>query len=207
MGGRPQLRHAIERIESAAAAAQAESPEVWLFDRLANGETVSAIAIELQLSRTLIYQWIRSEPERREALKQAREVAAECLVEDAGEIADGLGTAADPETVAAANVRIKWRQWLSERFGKPTYGQDKGGAGVTVNIGSLHLQALEHGRGMVEAPTAQVARALDAGELVIEPAQDARQLGTDDSDRGDCNDALSPSADDTKHVSDSDAAR
>lgn len=112
-----------------------------IIDRVASGETLTAIAQELGTSRELLSQWMNRDEERAAALREARARAADALVEQTLSIAD----TASPAEAQLARLRVDVRQWAARSWNRAEYGQDKQPA-VTINLGSLHLDALRHVR-------------------------------------------------------------
>src|SRR5690606_22543858 len=113
-----------------------------IFDRVANGEPMRAIAETFGYSRGMIYTWIKAGgPEREAAFRAAREAASHIYVEDAGEILDN----AKPITSAAAtmaNARSEHKKWLASGHHRKDSGHEPGTRDGNLKIGALHLEAL-----------------------------------------------------------------
>lgn len=135
--------------------------EPWFFGRIADGDKLKAIALDLGCSRSLLYEWIALEPERAVALRAARRLAAHSIVEDTD---DELKTAfpLTPMDAQVLNTRVRFRQWLASRYNREDLGEERG-AQVVVNVGSLHADAL---RARVNPPALPVP-VVDA-EVVVE---------------------------------------
>lgn len=118
-----------------------------IFDRVANGETMRAIADTFGYSRGMIYSWIKAGgPDREAAFKAARETASHIYVEDAGDILENAKpiTSAD---ATMAKARSEHKKWLASVYNRKDYGDETGKIDVNLNIGQLHLDALRaHGR-------------------------------------------------------------
>ena len=112
-----------------------------IVERVASGETLAAIAQELDTSREQLSQYMNSDEQRAAALRSARARAADALVDQTVAIAD----AATPADAQVARLKIDVRQWAASRWNRAEYGQDRGPA-VAINIGSLHLDALRQVR-------------------------------------------------------------
>lgn len=121
----------------------------YIFDRVADGEPMRAIAETFGYSRGMIYTWIKAGgPEREAGFRAAREAAAHTLVEDSGEILDAAAKqVATPADVQLAKARSEHKKWLASMFNRKDYGDETGKIDVNLNIGQLHLDALRaHGR-------------------------------------------------------------
>ncbi len=180
MPGRPKLRALAAKLTDLAAAVGAAGPEEVLFDRIAAGESVTAICRELGCSTGLLYSWISGDERRREALAEARKVAAAGLVDEARELVGRLGESAPSEKVAAINARVKFNTWLSSVFDRATFGNAPPTVTVQLNVGALHLQALERAKmpapelpAVVEATVEVVAEATEPSEVEDEDAPSA----------------------------------
>ena len=146
MAGSPIKQRDMARID--------ETGEAYIFQRLENGATLTAIARELGVRLAYLSTWCNRE-ERRAEYKQARKLGAASLAADGLEIVDE----ATPVTAQVAGMRSRYRQWLAERMDPDTYG-DKGGAAVQVNVNGLHLEALQKA-----APRNVEGERVDAGTV------------------------------------------
>ena len=137
-----------------------------IFDRVANGEPMRAIAETFGYSRGMIYSWIKAGgPEREAAFRAAREAASHVLVEDAGEILDNAKpiTSAD---ATMAKARSEHKKWLASVYNRKDYGDETGKIDVNLNVGALHLEALRSA-GRRELPGRDLSALLpaeDAGD-------------------------------------------
>lgn len=122
-----------------------------ILDRVANGETIRSIAVDVGCSRSMLTEWLHNDAERRALYLRARATSADALAESALDIAD-----ASSETgTSKARLQVETRQWLAGVYDREQYGQQK--PGVTVNIGQLHLDALRQRQAeKVAAPSVQV---------------------------------------------------
>jgi hypothetical protein len=135
MPGHPFLWSIAEKIE-------ALGGEPWFFEQVADGVPMKQIAAQLGCSRPTLYSWINLDKERRtEALNEAKRVRAHSIVEDLDEELVNPGVMS-PAAAQLVNTRVKFRQWLAGKFNRDAYGDDKGGAQVVLNIGSMHADAL-----------------------------------------------------------------
>jgi hypothetical protein len=133
--------------------------EEWVMDQLADGCTVRSIAEGLGVSRRYLYMW-RDRPGHKERLKPMWEAAvrlsAEADLENSIADFDRLDrviqvdedTGEDVHRVPATSEvqlvtgRAKFRQWLAGRKDPERFGEDKG-VNVNLNIGDLHVEAVE----------------------------------------------------------------
>ena len=113
--------------------------EARIFEALDEGMTQAAIAAELGVMRSSLTRWLNLNESRKSALTASRVIAAEGMVEDARDIADNV-KGVDNAEVQAAKLRIETRMKLAAFWDRDKFGEKQ--AGVTVNIGSLHLDAL-----------------------------------------------------------------
>jgi len=138
----------------------APTPLDYVCHWLENAGTLKALAAEIEaklhvevspsfLQRCL---WARhGEGETDSAISQARVRASHMYAEDALAIVD---EPADTQVeVSRAASRARSRQWLAEKYNPRAFGASKE-ANVTINIGSMHLAALQAQRGNL--PTCQV---------------------------------------------------
>lgn len=147
MAGTPKFQLLCKAIEECGG-------EEYIWERVADGDSMKTIAQSLGFSRGLLYKWINRDKERRRAkLKEARELSADAHAEDAGEVLDDLSeqpgvTSAE---VQLANARANYRKWLAGVRNREEYGERQQ-AGITVNVGSLHLDALRAAGSMELSP-------------------------------------------------------
>lgn len=151
MAGRPKMRALQETME--------ELGEDWLFEKMADGETVSACAKEVGVSRQMLYLWVHQRPEREQAFKQARKLAAHALVDDAVEILD----AAKASDSTLARERARFRQWMASKMNRESYGEEKAQVAVNLSVGMLHLTAVQDREARLQREK--------VGELVVEPVE------------------------------------
>ncbi len=133
MAGQKQLM--IEAITALVIGEQ--TGEDVLLDRIANGETMAALARSLGFSRNMLSQHLVRDDQRRALLTRARESGADALAEETVEIAD----AASPSNANVARLKIEQRKWLASKVLPDIYGE-KQQASVIVNVNTLHLEAL-----------------------------------------------------------------
>lgn len=119
--------------------------EDWFFARIANGDRLEEIAADFGCSRPFLYRWFneKGHKERRRAkLKEARAQSAWSKVEEAEKILDTAATKPDITSAQAqiANNRAGHRRWYAGKVNREDFGDEKG---VTIQIGELHLEALQ----------------------------------------------------------------
>lgn len=111
--------------------------------QVASGRTLAALAEDVsevmgeECSRGMLSTWLNGSPDRKQALAQARETAADALADEA------LDTARSTvESNSRANaLRIKALQWQASKLNRSVYG-DTPTVAVGLSIGDLHLDAL-----------------------------------------------------------------
>ncbi len=111
--------------------------ETFIFDQVASGRSLKDIAEELGVSRPILSTWCNA-PARRESYRQARQAAADALVEEGLAIADSVREASE---VPGAKLRADFRRWMAARMNAQSWG-DQTGALVSVDLGKLHIEAL-----------------------------------------------------------------
>jgi len=148
-------------------AIDAEGGEDSVFDRIASGETISRLADEFGVSRGLFYKWIRQSEQRRDRLREARQMSASVLADEARDILE----TSTKSTIPVDRERARLRMWLAERFDRPTFGEKKDEVNIEVNIGLMHIQAMKRQRLLDEQ-----AQAGEEGMAVELPRPDSRQL-------------------------------
>ena len=134
MPGRPVLRELAKRIA-------AEGGDHTVFDRIVEGETITAIAKSYDLSRRMIYDWIHQSTEREGAWAEAKRLSADALIEEGGEILDDTSAALTSSGATMAQARANWRKWLATTRDRKQYGEEKAPL-ISLNIGEAHLRAL-----------------------------------------------------------------
>jgi len=142
MAGRPKL---IEGRKILWNITEDQADEIW--EVIDAGKPVyKAAALIEGVTAAALIEWLEH-GDRIERYKRAREIASHRLVQDALTIADaGLAVEPAPGMVqisdpARDKLRIQARQWTASRWNRETYGEQKG-AQVTINLGTLHLDAL-----------------------------------------------------------------
>lgn len=142
-GGNPSLRHLSATIEK-------HEDEFW--QHVAAGATARELAAICGVwggrppwERTMIYTWLHDDEDRDgnggtrwAKFKRMRSQAAHVLAEDSLEILDS----ASPATISVDRERARTRQWMAERYNRAELGDTKQ-IGVQLNIGQLHLEALQ----------------------------------------------------------------
>lgn len=116
----------------------------------AGGNTLKRLAVEISEDTKLdppidsgtIRRWLNRTYDRDELderLAEARELGAHALVDAALDDAEEID-----DTAAAKIVRVRndARHWTAERWNRRELGQSKPGVNVTLNVGTLHLDAM-----------------------------------------------------------------
>jgi transcriptional regulator with XRE-family HTH domain len=110
--------------------------EDYVFSRVGNGETLTAIAKDLGVSRPLLSEWVNSAP-RRDGYTLAKRLAASALAEQGLNIVDA---ASDPTEVPAAKLQSDYRRWMASRLSSE-WAEQRSPA-IAIQINGLHLDAL-----------------------------------------------------------------
>jgi len=158
MTGKSNMRVLEEAIEAAGG-------EETVFDRIASGEMLINLADDFGVSRGLLYKWIGQTEKRRERLREARQMSASVLADEARDILE----TSTKSTIPVDRERARLRTWLAERFDRKTFGEKKDDVNVEVNIGLMHIQAMKRFRILEE-------QRIDEGNAEVLPHPDSRRL-------------------------------
>lgn len=113
-----------------------------IFEELMMGTTIKDLCDLFEASAAMFHYWIRQDPDRQRVYREMRLAMADGLVDEALEIADN----STPQTLGQDRERIRIRTWLAERWNRQEYGAPSAApAGLTLNVGELHLTALKQG--------------------------------------------------------------
>jgi hypothetical protein len=142
MAGQPRKQAMIAELERLASK-QDQSVLEYAEEWIASGKTILALSKRIkratreQVSRDMLSKYLNHcTPDAAARLAHARLIGGHGLLEDALAIADRTKT----EDVPKARLRVQARQWAAERW-SPELAPQKG-VSVTLNVGSLHLDAL-----------------------------------------------------------------
>jgi len=129
--------------------------EPAVFDRLRDGESLTAIGKTYSVSRSLLWRYMKKEPARYVKYQQAMQDGAAGLVDKGREMLETVAEQPDPSSGKVQAVRntadyLKWQAGVTDRkaFGSP----DKNPQLLTVNIEHLHLSALQASGGPQDIP-------------------------------------------------------
>jgi terminase small subunit-like protein len=121
-----------------------------VFERIASGETQTAIAKSFGVSQGFFSRVIHLDLARAQAFRDAKRQAATHYAEQAMALADGVEP--DRDQVAKVREQVSVRKWLAASWDRPQYGEAQPDINVNVlNLGQLHLEALRH-RSVDESP-------------------------------------------------------
>ncbi len=135
MVGESNMRVLEETIDAAGG-------EDAVFDRIASGEMISELADEYGVSRGLFYKWIAKTDDRRERLREARQISASVMVDEARDLLE----VSTKDTIPVDRERARVRTWLAERYDRQTFGDKKDEVNIKVDIGLLHIKAMKRQR-------------------------------------------------------------
>lgn len=139
MAGRPLMRALKAQVE------RIGGLDV-VFDRIAGGETITAIARELGVPRARLSGLLHSKPEWEQRLREAQKAAASAWAEEMLDIADH----ANPEDVKVRQLQVEVRKWLAGSRDPDNYGDRGRQQALQISAGAIHvavLQSLERGGG------------------------------------------------------------
>jgi hypothetical protein len=112
-----------------------------IWDRVANGETQTAIAERLGISQGFLSRVIHLDPARVRAFREAKRRYAVTLVEHTGELVKHVKENRD--AIAKVREQASHARWEASKWDRELFGEDKGDVNV-LNIASLHVDALRH---------------------------------------------------------------
>jgi len=147
MAGRPILAKFTKHIE-------AMGGEDYIFDRIAAGETVTAMGKQFNEelgygSRRLIFSWVQQGGDARmAAYREALRQSADAMVEKGRTAHEDLAADPDPSPskVSAVRNRGDWYKWEASKRDKETFGDGPSVGQAVADLGSLFLSALQsHG--------------------------------------------------------------
>lgn len=146
MAGRPKRRAMIAELERLAREDEQESVLAFVLEWTKSGRTMLQLAekisegIESEVMRGTLDTYVRTlAPDATEQLRDARKIGAHGMLEESIDVTDKAG---DKDQAAVARGKASSRQWAAERWNREEMGQPKPGAGLTININTLHLDAL-----------------------------------------------------------------
>lgn len=122
-----------------------------IIERVADGDSIRAIADQLGISRSFLSWKINKIPGVKERLVQARKSRADRWAEEALEIADNAPE--EPNAINKAKMRIDTRKWLAGVDDPDRFGTKQ--AQVNISIGGLHLDALRRVQAELAKPVGQ----------------------------------------------------
>jgi hypothetical protein len=118
----------------------AGGPQIAVWNEVAAGTTVVAIAEGLGLSLSTFNRWLYFMPERERIYREARMKAAQVIAEQTIQIADD----ATLEDLQSARLRIDGRVKLAERYAPNGFGAKASREGVQeINLEALQLRAVK----------------------------------------------------------------
>lgn len=151
----------LTRAELGEGATHLDYADLWV----SSGGTILGLARKLgegcglEIYREALSKYLTSLPAPPTGtLAQARARGAHALIDESIEIADS----ATNDDAQASALRVKTRQWIAERWNPVDLGVAKGPS-VTVNIGTLMLEAL---RQPVPAITGLIAGLTEDAEII-----------------------------------------
>lgn len=115
----------------------------FVLDFIGDGGTVTELCKVVGCSRSFLSRILNKRPEYRAALEEGRRLQADALAEDSMHIVDDMAAGGNfrSEDVQLAKERVSVRKWMAALNNPDRYApKDKG---ITINVGSLHLDALK----------------------------------------------------------------
>src|SRR2546422_897363 len=114
-----------------------------IWDRVANGETQTAIAESLGISQGFLSRVIHLDPARVRAFREAKRRYAVTLVEHTGELVKHVKENRD--AIAKVREQASHARWEASKWDRELFGEDKGDVNLNIaNIAAWHVDALRH---------------------------------------------------------------
>lgn len=135
MPGRPIYKARLTKLQKGGP----ELEQAIFTSFIENPESIRKLTRRFDVDLRSLYDWLHEDPERWARWQKAKEYRAQLLAEDITDIADDVPQGSDAATVSRAKLQIEARQWLAAVNAPALYGKH---AGVTIAIGSVHLEAL-----------------------------------------------------------------
>src|SRR2546425_1883840 len=131
-----------------------------VFERVASGESQTAIAASMGVSQGFFSRVIHLDAVRVRAFREAKRLWAITLVERTGELVNNVKESRD--SIAKVREVAAHNRWEASKWDRELFGEDKGDLSVNVNVAQLHIEALRHRLieasqpfGQIMAPSAQ----------------------------------------------------
>ena len=125
--------------------AQVKTRGGWsvIYDRIASGETLAAIAKDYGCSRSWLSRILNEDERRKELLHTAKREGAGAHAEEALRLVDEAP--AERDAIAKARLQAEHRRWMAGVYDREQFGEAVPGLNVNVlNVAQLHLEALQH---------------------------------------------------------------
>lgn len=87
--------------------------------RIADGDTLQAIAADMLTNRVNVLRWLQGDPDRYERYKEARLERAHMMVDEIKELADDP---VPPEGIPQRRLQIDTRKWIAGKLYPKYYG-------------------------------------------------------------------------------------
>jgi len=133
--------------------------EEWVFDQLADGQTVAQVAETLGVSRRYLYMW-RDRQGHKERLKPIWEAAIRMSAEadleksthefarldrviDVTENGEPIHRVPLSSEVQLMTGRAKFRQWYAGKKDPERFGEKDASINLNFNVGDLHVDAVQ----------------------------------------------------------------
>ena len=114
-----------------------------LFERVASGESQTAIAASFAVTQGFLSRVTHLDAERVRAFPEAKRLWAITLVERTGDLVNNVKENRD--SIAKVREVAAHARWEPSKWDRELFGEDKGDVNVNVlNIAQLHADALRH---------------------------------------------------------------
>ena len=172
MPGRPIRRKMIADIR------EQGGLEIAVFDRLRDGESLTAVARSFGVHRSTLWRYLNSDTARYAKYELAQRQSAAAMVEDArqklADVSEHAKDNANSAYVQAVRNEATYVQWQAGMTDRRAFGPPDHRTSVNVNIAELHLAALQ----ALGGPDAQKLPETPADVLRLKPGDTREDHGT-----------------------------
>ena len=124
--------------------------EIAVFDRLRDGESLTAVARSFGVHRSTLWRYLKKDSDRYAKYQQALKDGAAGMVDKGQDLleqaADYAKTAANSAHVQAVKNQAEYLKWQAGVIDRRAFGPPDHRTSVNINIAELHLAALQaHG--------------------------------------------------------------
>lgn len=168
MAGTPKWHGFLRQVDE-------RGGEERMLERVASAETVAAIGRSYRVSRDLVLRYFKMSDERYQRFTAAKQRAGEAHLEKALDAAEDADPSS-PAGVSKAKLVADTHRWIAGVRDKALAPASAQSGGTTINIGSVHLDALRNrgqpdSAGALPSALKRIADGIEDATIVSELAQ------------------------------------